>query len=136
MTTNQLGITAVTLFALAAASGMRAQDHSAMPPGMTHDQHLAQMKNDAEVKERGARATGFDQDTTTHHFRLTKSGGEIEVAVNAKSDSAGRDAIRAHLKEIAVEFANGDFDKPFMTHAQIPPGAGTMKQLARKIRYS
>src|SRR6266481_826903 len=79
---------------------------------------------------------GFDQDTTTHHFRLTKSGGEIEVGVNVKSDTAGRDAIRAHLKEIAGEFASGNFEKPFMTHAEIPPGAGTMKQLAGKIRYS
>jgi hypothetical protein len=136
MTMTQLGIAAVTLLALAAGSRALAQEHPAMPAGMTHEQHLAQMKKDAELKARGARAMGFDQDTTTHHFRLTKSGGEIEVGVNVKSDAAGRDAIRAHLKAIAVAFANGDFEKPLMTHAEIPPGAATMTQRAGSIRYS
>lgn len=94
------------------------------------------MKKDAEMKQRGAQAMGFDQDTTTHHFRLTKSGGAIEVSTTAAGDTAGRDQIRTHLEEIAGEFAKGNFEKPFMTHAEVPPGVETMKRLAGKIRYS
>jgi hypothetical protein len=59
------------------------------------------------MKKRGAAAMGFDQDATTHHFRLTTTGAFIQVQINDPSDVANRDAIRAHLKEIAAEFAQG-----------------------------
>jgi hypothetical protein len=94
------------------------------------------MKEDGEMKHRGAEAMGFDQDTTTHHFRLTETGGVIEVSTNAAADTAGRDQIRSHLTEIAAEFAKGNFEKPFMTHAGVPPGVETMKRLAGQIRYA
>jgi len=135
MTYRTTRVALVAFVAITAGSRALAQ-HPAMPPGMTHEEHLAQMKKDAEMKARGAEAMGFDQDTTTHHFRLTKNGGAIEVGANASGDTAGRDAIRAHLKEIAGEFANGNFEKPFMTHAEVPPGVETMKRLAGKIRYT
>ena len=117
--------------------GLRASaQHPAMPPGGTHEEHLAQMKKEAEMKHRGAEAMGFDQETTTHHFRLTETGGVIEVSANAADDTTGRDQIRAHLTEIAADFARGNFEKPFVTHAEIPPGAETMKRLAGRIRYA
>jgi hypothetical protein len=134
MTNKPLYVALVTLVVATAAPRVSAQ-HPAMPAGMTHEQHLAQMQKDAEMKKRGAEAMGFDQDTTTHHFRLTKSGGAIEVSTKAASDIAGRDAIRAHLAGIAGEFAQGNFEKPFMTHAEVPPGVEMMKQAAGKIRY-
>jgi hypothetical protein len=106
-----------------------------MPPGMTHEEHLAQMKKDEALKRRGAAAMGFDQDRTTHHFVLTADGGAIEVTVNDASDTSNREAIRSHLKEIAVEFAHGDFAKPFATHGEIPPGVKTMQQRLRAIAF-
>ena len=109
--------------------------HPPMPPGMTHEEHLAQMKKDEDVKRRGAVAMGFDQDKTTHHFLLTVDGGAIEVSVNEASDSTNRDAIRSHLKEIAVEFAHGDFAKPFATHSEVPPGVKAMQQRLRVITF-
>jgi hypothetical protein len=130
-----LQVALVTIVVVAAGSRASAQ-HPAMPPGMTHEEHLAQMQKDAEMKQRGAQAMGFDQDTTTHHFRLTKSGGAIEVSTTAAGDTAGRDQIRTHFKEIAGEFAKGNFEKPFMAHAEVPPGAETMKRLAARIRYA
>jgi hypothetical protein len=104
-----------------------AQDHPAMPPGMTHEEHLAQMKKDEALKKRGAAAMGFDQDATTHHFKLTADGGVIEVLVNTASDDRNRNAVRSHLKETAAAFAAGDFSKPFATHGEEPPGVNTMK---------
>jgi hypothetical protein len=113
-----------------------AAQHPAMPAGMTHEEHLAQMKKDAELKARGARAMGFDQDAVTHHFRLTREGGAIEVSVKDAADAAGRSQVRAHLKEITEQFAAGDFEKPFMTHAEIPPGAEAMQRLRTAIAYA
>src|SRR5258708_35399669 len=81
------------------AAGARAQEHPPMPPGMSHEQHLAQMQKDAELKRRGAAAMEFDQDATTHHFLLTANGGVIDAGVNDAADATNRDAIRAHLKE-------------------------------------
>lgn len=109
--------------------------HPQMPPGMTHEEHLAQMKKDEELNKRGAAAMGFDQYRTTHHFRLTADGGVIEVAVNEASDVANRNAIRSHLKEIAGEFGRGDFAKPLATHGEIPPGVEAMRRLSQTIAF-
>jgi len=106
-----------------------------MPAGMTHEAHLAQMKKDADLKARGALAMGFDQENTTHHFLLTADGGIIEVAVSDPSDIANRDAIRSHLKDIAGEFARGDFTKPFATHHEVPPGVKAMQQRIGSITF-
>ena len=101
---------------------------------MTNEGHLAQMEKDRELKERGAAAMGFDQDSTTHHFRLFDTGGAIEVVTNDPADAKGRDQIRMHLREIAADFAGGNFAKPFMTHGEVPPGVTTMQ--ARKNTLS
>jgi hypothetical protein len=107
-----------------------------MPPGITHEQHLALMKKQAEMKQRGNAAMGFEQDKTTHHFFLTPGGGAIQVEANSEADTTSRDQIRAHLKKISVEFANGDFRAPVATHSEMPPGAQTMQRLKNKIAYS
>lgn len=106
-----------------------------MPPGMTHEQHLAQMKKQADMKQRGNAAMGFDQDKTTHHFWLTRSGGIIQVESNDPGDTASRDLIRSHLKAISRQFARGDFSAPLMTHNETPPGVPTMQRLRSAIAY-
>ena len=103
---------------------------------MTHEQHLAQMQKDAELKKRGTAAMGFDQDKTSHHFRLTPTGGTIEVSVNDPSDETSRTLIRTHLKEIAVEFENGQFAKPFVMHGEVPPGARVMERRKATVAYA
>jgi hypothetical protein len=112
-----------------------AAQHPAMPAGMTHEKHLAQMDKDRELKKRGAAAMGFDQETTAHHFRLSASGGSIEVMTNDAADIAGRDQIRTHLKDIATEFARGDFAKPFATHGAVPPGVKTMQSRKSTLAF-
>jgi hypothetical protein len=113
-----------------------AQDHPKMPAGMTHEQHQAQMKKDAELKEHGQMAMGFDQDKATHHFTLTPKGGTIAVTANDASDVTTRDQIRTHLQEIAAAFAKGDFEKPLMTHGELPPGAAEMRRSKADIKYA
>jgi hypothetical protein len=126
---------AFAIFGLAFASAVKSSaQHPAMPAGMTHEEHLAQMEKDRELKKRGAAVMGFDQETTAHHFRLSDVGGSIEVVTNDAEDIAGRDQIRTHLKAIATEFARGDFAKPFATHEDVPPGVKTMQ--ARKSSLS
>ena len=94
------------------------------------------MDKDNELKKRGAAAMGFDQETSSHHFRLSPAGGSIEVVANDAADLTTRDQIRAHLKEIAAEFANGDFAKPFATHGELPPGVKTMQSRKQKLTFS
>lgn len=107
-----------------------------MPAGMTHEQHMAQMKRDAETKQRGEVAMGFDQDTTSHHFTMTDEGGAIAVNVNDPADQEGLRQIRTHLQEIAVAFRQGDFGKPLATHSQLPPGVPVMQRLKDAIAYT
>jgi hypothetical protein len=109
--------------------------HPTMPAGMSHEEHMKQMQKDEEMKRRGGIAMGFDQDKTQHHFPVTATGGSIEVEVKDAADEASRSAIRSHLKEIAEAFAKGDFDKPFQTHGEVPPGVPDMQRLKAAIHY-
>jgi hypothetical protein len=121
----------VGLFVASAASGQ----HSAMPAGMTHEEHMAQMKHDAEMKERGTRAMDFDQEAAVHHFVLYEDGGAIDVAVVNPSDQENLRAIRQHLRQIAGLFKEGDFGKPALTHAQQVPGTTDMARLKDALTY-
>jgi hypothetical protein len=107
-----------------------------MPPGMTHEEHQKQMQKEAELKKRGQAAMGFDQDATTHQFQVAGDGGSIEVTVKDPDDTRNLSAIRTHLNEVAASFKQGDFSKPFQTHAEIPPGVDQMKALKDAITYT
>jgi len=111
-----------------------AGQHPQMPAGMSHEEHLKQMQKDEALKKRGADAMGFDQDATAHHFGLAVTGGSIEVTVRDQADQNTIAAIRSHLRSIASEFANGQFEKPFQTHDEVVPGVVEMQRAARTLR--
>jgi len=96
-----------SLLSVIAAALLLASRHPSMPKGMSHEEHLKQMKKDEELKKRGAEATGFDQDAVTHHFKLTPSGGSIEVTVKKQRAETVIAAVRSHLRFVAHEFAQG-----------------------------
>jgi hypothetical protein len=87
------------------------------------------------VNRRGDHAMGFSHEKTTHHFRLAKDGGSIEVEANDAKDTENRDAIRQHLSHIAEMFSAGNFETPMFIHDQVPPGVPAMKRLKGQIRY-
>ena len=120
---------------LISATLLLSMQHPGMPKGMSHEEHLKQMEKDDALKKRGADAMGFDQDVTTHHFRLTPIGGSIEVTVKDEADTATLARIRTHLKSIAEDFSRGDFGKPLQTHGELPPGVSVMQKYARVISY-
>jgi hypothetical protein len=88
------------------------------------------------VDERGDRVMGFDHTATTHHFRLTASGGLIEVTANDPDDAKSIEAIRSHLTHIAKMFAEGDFEAPMLIHDRVPPGVPAMRRDRAKIRWT
>jgi hypothetical protein len=134
MHTHLRQIVASVLLAAFTAPVVFAQ-HPGMPAGMTHEEHLAQMQREEELKTRGAAAMGFDQDRTTHHFRLYDTGGAIEVIARDAADEATVSQVRMHLKEIAGQFAVGDFGKPFATHGEMPPGVLLMRQRKAALMF-
>jgi TusA-related sulfurtransferase len=97
-------------------------------PAPTPDHHAA-------VNERGDHVMGFDHEKTTHHFRLTKSGGVIEVSANDPKDKETRDAIRQHMGHIVKMFSEGDFNAPMLIHGQTPPGVPEMKTMLKLIQW-
>lgn len=111
------------------AQGGDAEEKSADGDAKGHDSHLA------AVNERGARAMGFSQTATTHHFLLTREGGLIEVEANDPKDAESRELIRRHLAHIARSFAEGDFDTPMLVHDRVPPGVPIMRRLKSEITY-
>jgi hypothetical protein len=89
-----------------------------------------------EVNKRGDQAMGFSHAKTTHHFRLFKDGGAIEVEADDPKDTASREQIREHLTHITAMFSAGNFESPMFTHGTTPPGVPTMAHLREQIDYS
>ena len=88
-----------------------------------------------DVNRRGDHEMGFSHEKTTHHFRLAKDGGAVEVTANDPNDTESRDQIRQHLTHIAMMFSAGNFNAPMLIHDQTPPGVPVMKRLKSQIRY-
>lgn len=123
------------MLVLVIALAGQTPQHPTMLPGTTHEDYLRQLQKDAELKERGAAAMGFDQDATTHRFRLTAAGAAIEVTVKDYADAAGLEQVRSHLREITRQFAAGDFATPLATHGDMPPGVPIMQDGKAAIAY-
>ena len=87
------------------------------------------------VNRRGDHVMGFSHDKTTHHFRLAKDGGVIEVTANDPKDAESRDQIRQHLGHIAGMFSAGNFNAPMLIHDQTPPGVPVLRRLKSEIKY-
>jgi hypothetical protein len=109
-----------------------------------HEQHMKQRAaaqaaapdaHHEQLLERGAKAMGFDQRRTSHHFRLSGTGGSIEVHVNDSADAESKRQIDSHLRLIARQFAAGDFGIPLATHGEEPAGVSELKRLRGQIRY-
>jgi hypothetical protein len=101
-----------------------------------HESHNNGDTHHATVESHGDQAMGFPHDKTTHHFRLSDYGGEIEVTANDPNDTVNVEAIRVHLEHIAQVFSQGDFSTPMFVHDSIPPGVTTMKLLKGNIHFA
>lgn len=125
----------LTILAAATLAPLVSAQHQSMPPGMSHEEHMKQMR-ESEMNKRGNAAMGFDQEKVSHHFYLTPTGGSIEVNVNQSADDVTRKQIRDHLKTISQEFANGVFTAPIATHAEVPPGVSVLRERKARITYA
>jgi hypothetical protein len=88
----------------------------------------------AAMQQRGKKAMGVDQYTSTHKFDATPTGGRIELQRDT-ADAAGVAQIRAHMRDVAKAFAAGDFSTPGFVHMQNVPGTKVMREKASAIRY-
>ena len=88
----------------------------------------------AAMQDRGKEAMGVDQYTSSHIFESLPDGGRIVLRRDA-ADSAGVEAIRAHMRHIAERFAAGDFALPGFVHAQEVPGTRVMTERKALITY-
>lgn len=89
----------------------------------------------AALQERGAAAMGVDQYTSSHVFEALPDGGRI-VLRRDTTDTAGTAVIRAHMRDIARRFGNGDFTISGMVHAQDVPGTTVMAERRALIAYA
>lgn len=77
---------------------------------------------------------GVDQYTSTHVFEDLPDGGRI-VLQRDSADAAGTEVIRAHLRDIAQLFTQGDFRIPGMVHAMEVPGTKVMAARKGSLSY-
>jgi hypothetical protein len=127
--------TTLGIFVVVASGAHVNAQHPTMPTGMSHEDHLRELKKDDQLKRRGAIAMGFDQDKTIHHFLPLTTGGAIEVTSKDAGDVESIAQIRTHVRDIVVAFGRGEFDKPLAIHGELPPGAETMASSKANISY-
>jgi hypothetical protein len=97
-------------------------------PGTSDDSSFA------ALQARGHEAMGVDQYTSQHRFEPLPDGGRIELQ-RATGDTAGVAIIRAHMRDIAGRFSQGDFSIPGFVHAQEVPGTRVMAEKKSVITY-
>jgi hypothetical protein len=102
--------------------------------GLAGQQATGQSSHQA-MNERGAHVMGFDQDKTTHSFRLHADGGAVDISVKDRADIKNRDAIRSHLPHIGQMFGDGNFEAPMLIHAAKVPGTEQMAAMKNRIRF-
>ena len=89
----------------------------------------------AGVQSRGKDVMGVDQYTSSHVFESLPDGGRI-VLQRDSADAAGEETIRAHLRDIAKRFAQGDFTLPGQVHGMAEvPGTKVMAERRLAMRY-
>jgi hypothetical protein len=86
------------------------------------------------MQERGTKAMGVDQYTSSHQFEALPTGGTIRLLRNV-DDSAGVAQIRQHIRDIAKAFKTGDFSTPAFVHMQTVPGTKVMRDKKAVITY-
>jgi hypothetical protein len=87
------------------------------------------------MQTRGAMVMGVDQYTSAHVFEDLPDGGRVVLERDDPSDTAAIATIRAHMRDIAASFKQGDFLKPFKVHAGPVPGVPEMVQRKSAITY-
>jgi hypothetical protein len=90
----------------------------------------------AAVQERGKSVMGVDQYASKHVFEDLPDGGRILLERDDATDTAAISQIRAHMRQVASDFRNGNFAKPFAVHAMAVPGADVMSALKADIEYT
>lgn len=86
------------------------------------------------MQDRGKKAMGVDQYTSTHKFDSSPTGGRIELQSD-NADTAAIAQIRQHIRDIAKAFKSGDFSTPQFVHMKDVPGTKIMRARASKITY-
>lgn len=137
MNTMRMAILTAFIFSVGMAQEKTQGKGQEMPIDPMHEPSKTSQgdQHHQGVVERGEHVMGFSHEKTTHHFRVYRDGGAIEVEANKLEDTESRDAIHVHLAHIAKMFAAGDFSAPMQIHAQNPPGTAEMKRLRDAIQY-
>jgi hypothetical protein len=129
--------TAIRLLAPVFCSAALSAPLAAQAAGHGHSGHEAHAAPDTSfdsMQRRGRTAMGVDQYTSIHRFDALPDGGRIELQRD-RDDSLGTARIRAHMRDIARAFAEGDFGTPAMVHVKTVPGAAVMRTRRDRIRY-
>lgn len=110
--------------------------HQAQPAAQhEHGGDAAHAGHAAGIDRRGDEVMGFSHQRTSHHFLIEPEGGTIQVEVADAADAESLRQIRAHLAEVARQFAAGDFSMPREIHGRVLPGVPEMIQHKDAITY-
>lgn len=87
----------------------------------------ADAQHQAEVAQRGPDVMPFSLKATQHVFTKTPDGGVQKVVARNTADSGQVKLVRGHLRDIRMQFLEGDFSGPTHIHGAEMPGLAGLK---------
>ena len=88
----------------------------------------------AHVHSRAHEVMPFRISAVMHVFRMTETGGVMQVVLRDPDDTSELAAIRRHLRHEASRFAAGDFADPSHLHGPSMPGLAELGRGAARLR--
>lgn len=78
----------------------------------------------------------FEMDKTVHVFRMTESGGVLEVLARDPEDTDQVALVRRHLRHEAMRFRHGDYADPEQLHGDDMPGLPELRANHERVEVS
>ena len=116
-----IAVLAFAGWSMALAQSAHLDGATAEPTGQASPQRQR------EVARRGADVMPFNLEATTHVFMKTARGGIQKVVAKDPSNLAQVRLVRAHLREIQLQFEHGNFSGPAHIHGQAMPGLAELQ---------
>lgn len=90
----------------------------------------------AHIHHQGHSVMPFSLKRTLHVFRMTESGGSMQVVIR-KPDAADQlSGIQRHLLHMTARFSGGDFSVPASLHGESMPGLRELEAGAARMKVS
>ncbi|WP_061288964.1 hypothetical protein [Azotobacter vinelandii] len=88
------------------------------------------------IHQQGHKVMPFSLERTLHIFRMTETGGSMQVVIRKPGAEDQLQSIQRHLLHMRARFSSGDFSTPASLHGADMPGLKELEAGASRMKVS